>query len=310
MIKTITTIENKKLDYDTNIVKDFIAFLNIKYLVQNLSNINDELNKKLKDKLSKYLENYNYLNNRFSPLRKHVDILYKPTQETANTKLLTLFLKQYEFKNYLLKSLIYLIEDKDKNKDKYKNKDNLTIRDAESEVPIKNGRIDVLCTCNEYIDGKNQIVIEAKIGQREQDKQTVNYYKAKEKTAFEFIYLTKETQMPQCEHFKNITWLDLAAAFYAGYNRYKHNKNKKSFNIHSNIEWKEIKFGELEDTNEGIFFQMWLSHILTHLYEVKDIDSVLKKHNILEENEYRQINQSVSFIEKYEYIMVKIYGKQ
>lgn len=284
---------NKQLNDELEkIVLGFTAYLDkdFKFVKDNLSNLNGELNKAFKETFENKIKQYPYFKeHRFSPLVKHTEILLKPTQETANTKLLTLFLKQYEFKNYLLKSLLFLIEDK------YKNKDNLTIKDAESEVPIKNGRIDVLCTCNENIDGKNQIVIEAKIGQREQDKQTMNYYKAKENEAFKFIYLTKETQMPQCNHFKNITWLDLTAAFYAGYNSYKFSKTDKE-------NWYAVNFSEIEDSNEGIFFQMWLSNILTHLYHIEDIEQ-------FNDNDYNMFIISARFMEKYKEVMEAINGK-
>ena len=54
-------------------------------------------------------------------------------------------------------------------------------------------------------------------------------------------------------------WLELAAAFYAGYNTYKFMNNKGS-------KWYEMMLGEKVNTYNGVYLQMWLSNILTYLY--------------------------------------------
>lgn len=190
-----------------------------------------------------------------------------------------------EFRDKLFKSILFLL----------KNKDEYTLKKAECEVVLPNDkscRVDVLCTCNESKDKKNELVIEAKITSKEGKDQTERYYEAKKDKAFAFIYLTVDATSPECNEFQNITWLDLAAAFYAGYNSYKFIKTDEK-------DWHTIDFSKIEDCNDGIFFQMWISNILTYLYGLEDIEN-------LKRNDYEMYILSARFMEKYEEIMEAI----
>ncbi len=283
----LNTMSNEEI----KTVKNFIAFLdnNYQFISKNLELMNKQLDETLKKVFNDYIEKYPYFKKyRFSPLKSSANIFgNKPKKETAHTNLLGYFLKNSEFKNYLLKSMLCLIGI---------NEDN-TIKDVICEATINNDkadRIDVLCICNKNIDGNNEIVIEAKIHSKEMDGQTKKYYYAKQKTAFAFIYLTVEKEEPQCDKFINITWIDLVATFYAGYNSYKYSKTNE-------IQWHNVDFEQLEDSNDGIFFQMWLSNILTYFYYIVDIDK-------LEENDYEIFNNCARFMEQYHKIMESING--
>lgn len=287
--------DNKITKKEIRIVENFIKYLasNLDFTKKNIEKLNDVLNDKLKAKFEEYMEAYIYFENyRFSPLRTNTNVLgyRKSYQETAYTNLLGHFLKNSVFKNNLLKSLLCLI-DIDKNYDI----EDIEIEDVNCEAKIKSGKIDVLCMCNMAIDGKKEILIEAKVDAKESKGQTEKYYKYKKNDVFAFIFLTKEETTPACKEFKNITWLDLAAAFYAGYNSYKYHDYK------INKEWYKVNFGQLEDSNDGIFFQMWLSNILTYLYGLEDIKN-------LKSNDYEMYILSARFMEKYEDIMEAING--
>lgn len=285
---------NKQLNDELEkIVLGFTAYLdkNFEFVKENLVNLNEALNKALKETFDDNIINYPYFKEyRFSPLKSNTNVMgYKKiTSETAYTYLLSHFLMESEFRDKLFKSILFLL----------KNKDEYTLKKAECEVVLPNDkscRVDVLCTCNESKDKKNELVIEAKITSKEGKDQTERYYEAKKDKAFGFVYLTVNETSPECEKFKNITWLDLAAAFYAGYNSYKFSKTDKE-------NWHTVNFSEIEDSNDGIFFQMWISNILTYLYGLDDIEQ-------FNDNDYNMFIISARFMEKYKEVMEAINGK-
>lgn len=263
-----------------------------KFVKDNLWKLNDELNKALKGTFDNDITEHPYFKeHRFSPLKSSTNIMgyKKTTSETAYTYLLSHFLKESKFRACLFKSILFLL----KIDDKY------TLKDAECEVRLDDGsldRLDVLCICEKSKDEKNELVIEAKIKSKEGKDQTQRYFEAKKQVAFGFVYLTVNETPPECDTFQNITWLDLAAAFYAGYNSYKFSKTDEK-------DWHKVDFSKIEDSNDGIFFQMWLSNILTYLYNIKDIEE-------FNSNDYNKFIISSRFMEKYKEVMGAINGKQ
>lgn len=286
---------NKQLNDELNkIVKRFTTCLDedFEFVKENLGDLNQALNEALKGTFKENIKRFSYFKEyRFSPLKSNTNVMgYKKiTSETAYTYLLSHFLRESEFRDKLFKSILFLL----------KNHDEYTLKEAECEARLQDDsldRLDVLCICNENEDGKNELVIEAKIKSKEGKDQTERYYKAKQNKAFGFVYLTVEEATPKCKEFKNITWLDLAAAFYAGYNSYKFSKTDEK-------DWSTVDFSKIEDSNDGIFFQMWLSNILTHLYDIEDIEQ-------FNDNDYNMFIMSARFMEKYKEVMEAINGKQ
>ncbi len=282
--------KNKLSKSDIKTLKKFITYLDndFEFISNNLHALDKQLNTALKQSYEQYIGHYNYFKEyRFSPLKTNTNILgyKKSSKETAYTQLLGHILKYSEFRDYLFKSILFLL-----NID-----DDYTLKDAECEARLQDGsldRVDVLCICNENEDEKNELIIEAKIKSKEGKDQTKRYYEAKKDKAFAFIYLTVDATSPECNEFQNITWLDLAAAFYAGYNSYKFIKTDEK-------DWHTIDFSKIEDCNDGIFFQMWISNILTYLYGLEDIEN-------LKRNDYEMYILSARFMEKYEEIMEAI----
>ncbi len=286
---------NKQLNDELEkIVIGFVTYLDndLKFVSDNLRELNDALNEALKETFENDIKQHSYFKeHRFSPLKSSTNVMgyKKTTRETAYTYLLSHFLKESEFKNYLFKSILHLIGITKE----------CELKDAESEVALpdgKSGRVDVLCICEEIDEsGKNELLIEAKINHKEGKDQTQRYFDAKKDKAFAFLYLTVNETTPECNEFQNIIWIDLAAAFYAGYNSYKYHYYK------INEKWSEVNFGWLEDSHEGIFLQMWLSNILTYLYHMKDIEK-------FNSNEYDMFIISARFMEKYKEVMGAING--
>lgn len=211
-----------------------------------------------------YLNKFPYLNGCFSPFVSSPNVFAPLNQatkkETAYTSMVGYFLQDKDFGQYLYKGLCRLIGIKQ-------------IKEMKSVVCEKTakdyGRLDIFIKSK---DEKN-IIIEAKVTAQESGNQLKNYsdcfkeyrekYQRKQNT---LVLLTIYNDI-QHKDFKNIMWLELAAAFYAGYNTYKFMNNKGS-------KWYEMKLGEKDDTYNGVYLQMWLSNILTYLYEIDEIDEI------------------------------------
>lgn len=263
------------------------------FLKQNLQSLNNELNNLLKGKYGNYIEKYTYfVDSKFSPIKFSANVFApvgKTHKETSYTFMLSYFLNLDEFKDYLFKALLFLINEKNMKShfsyDKYI-LDNVVAEEYNEGY----GRIDVVCKCK----NTKELIIEAKINASERLNQTDDYFECKKDTAFAFVFLSIDGKEADNMNFTNLSWFDLSAAFYAGYNSYK----LKKYNIN---QWDKVDFGSLEDSINGIYLQMWLSNILTHLYKIEDIDKI-------EKNEYSMFSLISKFINEYEKVMEALNG--
>lgn len=241
---------------------------------------------------TRYIRKYPYLNECFAPFVRSPNIFAPLNQntkkETAYTSMIGYFLQDKEFGQYLYRGLCCLLGLK-----QIKSMTKVVCEKVEQNY----GRLDV------FIESEDEkcIIIEAKVNAKESGNQLTNYSeyfnKGREKYQRKKNILVLLTIYDDITHrdYKNISWLELAAAFYAGYNTYKFMESRGS-------NWHTINLGEKVDTYNGIYLQMWLSNILSYLYEIEDINEITE----IELHKYNLYN---SFVDTYITIMNEIAKK-
>ncbi|MCI6475764.1 MAG: hypothetical protein MSA07_08740 [Mucispirillum sp.] len=278
-------IGNERIDMSK--VRDAFEFVK-----KNIETFNDEV-------VSYFTEYYNELINKykyfatdcFSPLRSNANVFAAVNEdvykETAYTSLLGYFLRDRDFGQDLFRSLLISIGIYDK----------YTLENVQCEQKDYIRRYDVVCICND----ESKLIIEAKINAIESESQTDDIYLFNADDTFAFIYLTVDSSNACNEHFKSLSWNRLAAAFYAGYNTYRY---KLEQNLNNDVYWKELDFSKTANTNNGIYLQMWLSNIMTYLYDIEEISN-----GDINQNEHLSIyTKCAEFIKDYENIMEELNG--
>lgn len=278
-------VGNERIDMSK--VRDAFEFVK-----NNIKNFNDEVVSYFTEYYNELIYKYKYfVTDCFSPLRSNANIfavvnenVYK---ETAYTSLLRYFLRDKDFGQDLFRALLVSVDEYNK----------YILKEIHCEQYDEIRRYDVVCICN----NKEELVIEAKINTKESEGQTDDIYLWKYDDAFCFVFLTVKGDDACNENFKSLSWKKLAAALYAGYNTYRY---KLEQNLNNDVDWKELDFSKTVNTNNGIYLQMWLSNIMTYLYDIEEISNGDINHN-----EHLSIyTKCAEFIKDYETIMEELNG--
>lgn len=282
---TYQDVGNERIDMSK--VRDAFEFVK-----NNIKTFNDEVVSYFTEYYNELIDEYKYfVTDCFSPLRSNANVfavvnenVYK---ETAYTSLLGYFLRDKDFGQDLFRALLVSVGIYDK----------CTLEDVKCEQKDYIRRYDVVCICN---DG-SKLIIEAKINAIESERQTDDIYYYNSYDDCYFIYLTIDGSNACNEHFESLSWNKLAAAFYAGYNTYRYGLMKK---LNNDISWKGLDFSTIVNTNNGIYLQMWLSNIMTYLYNIEKISN-----GDINQNEHLSIyTKCAEFIKDYENIMEELNG--